>query len=131
MNEDLFEQVKDVLSRGGMTETLRFVMATNPPNGRMLQWWDENTKPILEQFCPEKAESEFEEFSKFFPNPFKKGDDFSFERREGEELYCYWKEDRVHAARIAGSCMARALFQGQLEEVKTGLVNLLDQFFER
>jgi len=132
MTDELFEQIKEVISRGGMTETLRFVMAITPPSGRMLEWWDDYTRPILEKLCPEKAEAEFKSFSEFFPDPFQKEDDFSFERREGEELYGYRKgQDRSKATRIAGSCMARALFEAQLEQQKSALLNLFDDFFER
>jgi len=132
IDEKVFENIKDVLAKSGMTESLRFVMATTPPAGRMLEWWDDYTAPIMQKLCPGTQEAEWKAFSDFFPDPFQKGDDFTFERREGEELYGYRKgEDRSHAVRVAGSCMAKALFQSQLEQQKKSLVNLLDDFFDR
>jgi hypothetical protein len=132
IDDQTFEDVEDVLAKPGMTETLRFVMATTPPGGRMLDWWDEYTAPRMQELCPEIQEAEWKSFSDFFPEPFEKGDDFSFERREGEELYGYRKgQDRIHAVRVAGSCMARALFEAQMEQQKKSLVNLLEDFFDR
>jgi hypothetical protein len=132
IDDPLFEDIEDILARGGMTESLRFVMASTPPSGRMLDWWDEYTAPIMQKLCPEIQEAEWKSFSDFFPEPFQKGDDFSFERREGLELYGYRKgQDRTQAVRIAGSCMAQALFEAQLEQQKKALVNLLNDFFER
>jgi hypothetical protein len=132
INDETFEDVEDVLARGGMTETLRFVMATTPPAGRMLQWWDEYTAPRMQELCPEIQEAEWKAFSNFFPGPFKKGDDFSFERRDGEELFGYRHgEDRTKAVRVAGACMGRALFEAQMDQQKKDLVNLLEDFFDR
>jgi len=132
ITHELWEEVEDILTKGTMTETLRFVMATTPPAGRMLQWWDEYTAPIMQELCPDIQEAEWKAFSDFFPEPFQKGDDFSFEWREGFDLYGYRKgQDRIHAARIAGPCMAKAFFQAQLQQQDKALVNLIDDFFER
>jgi hypothetical protein len=132
IDDQTFEDIEDILARGGMTETLRFVMATTPPSGRMLQWWDEYTSPRMHELCPEVQEAEWKAFSAFFPEPFEKGDDFSFERREGADLYGYRKgQDRTHAVRVAGPCMAQAFFEAQMEQQKKGLVNLLEDFFDR
>lgn len=132
VTEDNFEDVKNVLVQPGMTETMRVVLSTTPPNGRLLEMWKDNTDPILQRVCPNLADQEWNAFSTFFPDPFNKGDDFSFEWREGGELYAYKKdEDRAKGKRIGGPCMARALFESQLESQKQALVNLLDDFFER
>jgi len=131
MDDETFEDLTDVLSRGGMTETLRYVLATTPPSGRLLEMYDDYTRPILEKNCPDIAETEFKTFSDFFPEEPKSHEDYSFERREGQDLYGYRNEERVKAVKIGGSCMAKAIFQGQLENQKSGLVNLLDDFFER
>jgi hypothetical protein len=132
IDDEIFEDIEDVLVKGGMTESLRFVMATTPPAGRMLEWWDEYTAPIMQKLCPVTQEAEWKAFSDFFPEPFEKGDDFTFERREGNDLYGYRKgEDRLKAVRVAGSCMAAALFEAQLEQQKKSLVNLIGDFFER
>jgi hypothetical protein len=132
IDNEMFEDVVDVLAKTGMTETLRFVMATTPPEGRMLQWWWDYADPILQRDCPTLADAEWKVFSEFFPDPFEKNDDFSFERRDGQEIYGYRKdEDRLKAKRIGGPCLGRALFEAQLIQQKKGLINLLDDFFER
>jgi hypothetical protein len=132
ITDERFEDVKEVLVQGGMTETLRVVLATTPPTGRLLELWGDDTKPILEHNCPGIVEQEWNSFAEFFPDPFNKGDEFTFERREGNELYAWKKgQDRTKAKRIAGACMARALFEFHLQAQKQGLINLLDDFFER
>jgi len=132
MTDDLFEDVKEVLLQGSITEIMRFVLATTPPTGRLLELFDDDTDPILQRICPDLAEKEWKTFTAFFPDPFNKGDDFTFEWRDGKDLFAHWNgEDRAKAKRIGGSCMAHALFESQLEAQKQGLVNLLDDFFER
>jgi len=131
IDEENFEDVEAVLVKPGMTESLHYVMATTPPSGRMLEQFADDTKPIMQELCPARVDEEFEAFSNFFPDPFKKGDDYTFEWRDGSDLYGYRHDERPKAKRVAGSCMATALFQSQLEAQKQALVNLIEDFFER
>jgi len=134
IDDDNFQDLENSLVKVGITETLRYVLATTPPSGRMIQMFKENTEKILKRICPDGAEEQFEKFQKFFPDPksFEKGDDFTFEwRGDDNRLYGYWKEERSKVVRVADSCMARALFESQLNVQKEKLVNLLDDFLKR
>jgi hypothetical protein len=133
ITDELFDDIKAILSApAGMTESMRVVLATSPPSGRMLEMWQDNTRPILDRVCPVLADQEWNAFASFFPDPFNKGDDFTFEWREGADLYGFKKgESRSKAKRIGGTCMARALFESQMDAQKSAIVNLLDDFFDR
>jgi len=133
ITDDNFPDVESALLKTGMTESLRYVLATTPPSGRMLQMFQDNTEPILKRICPKIAEEEFQKFSSFFPDSktFEKGEDFTFEWRDGDQLYGYWEDQRLKAVRVATSCMAKALFESQLEAQRSALVNLLGDFLEK
>jgi hypothetical protein len=131
INDENYHEVAGVLNKEGMSEYMRFVFTTTPPSGRMLELWDDDTKEYRDKYCPEESKSEFKSFSAFFPEDPKKGDDVTFERREGAELYGFHKDQADRAIRIAGKCMASALFSSQLEAQKSQLVNLLQEFLDR
>jgi len=66
IDDDNFQDLENSLVKVGITETLRYVLATTPPSGRMIQMFKENTEKILKRICPDGAEEQFEKFQKFF-----------------------------------------------------------------
>jgi len=130
-NQKEFEQVKESLLKGGMLQAMKFVMVTTPPNGRMIQWWSKHVKLEMSIMCPRLVEEEFKALVNFFPDAFKRKEEFTFERRENGLLYGYFGSDRSTARLIESSpCLGKALFAAHLREQGESLVNLLDQFLK-
>jgi len=75
--------LKKALMKGGMGEALRYVVAGTPPGDVMMSGW-------------------------FFTRGFRKGDDFTFERRPGEELYAHYAGKPPELV-SSNACLGRAL----------------------
>lgn len=122
----------ELLFHKAMGETLRLVMSGSPPNGKLLEWWDQYTKPLRVRYCGEdRAKLEFERFAQFVSEQrVGKGDELWFERRGDDgQLFGSRQPLAQGAAPVASGCLARALFEAHFRYQQLGLVNLLNELF--
>ncbi|KAH9261481.1 hypothetical protein BASA81_000137 [Batrachochytrium salamandrivorans] len=122
----------ELLFHKAMGETLRLVVSGSPPNGKLLEWWEQYTKQLRVRYCgEERAKLEFEHFAEFVGQQrVGKGDELWFERR-GEEGQLFGSREALAqgAKPVANGCLARALFEAHFRYQKLGLVNLLSELF--
>ena len=101
--------LKEALVNGGMGEALRYVVAGTPPGDVMMSGWIKSLKAKMKAGCPgEDADKLAAAFKGFFAHAFRKGDDFTFERRPGEELYAHYA-GKPPTLVSSNACLGRAL----------------------
>lgn len=101
--------LKKALMKGGMGEALRYVVAGTPPGDVMMSGWVKSLKAKMKENCPdEDADKLAAAFKGFFTRGFRKGDDFTFERRPGEELYAHYAGKPPELV-SSNACLGRAL----------------------
>ena len=106
---DVEPKLASALEDAGMGEAFRYVVASTPPGDVMISGWIKTLKERMAKHCAaDQIDGLSDSFKNVFTHSFKKGDDFTFERRPDESLYAFYQGTAPKLV-TENPCLGRAL----------------------